>query len=263
MPLVDVETGARLHYEDLRPGSAATPVIAMPGLLGRARDQLGASMDWLHERGFRVMGLTLRGYGDSLPKPRDFPDNFYHRDCGDLLAFMDALQIKRAHLLGYSDGGEVALIAAGKYPERVASCLAIGAIGHFGAELRPVFQRVYPGGWISESEKRVHGIVDPARFTGAWLRSMTRMIDAGGDVSLSMAHEIACPLLLMLGRNDKLNPAHYGQRFVKRVKHGQLALLDCGHAVQDHLPEEFRRLALRHLLAAEASQNERDGMAGA
>ena len=70
----------------------------MPGLLGRARDQLGASMDWLHERGFRVIGLTLRGYGDSLPKPRDFPDNFYHRDCCDLLAFMDALQIKRAHL---------------------------------------------------------------------------------------------------------------------------------------------------------------------
>lgn len=260
MPLAKIATGAELHYEDMRLDSQKAPVILIHGLLGTARGQLGPAMDWLHGQGFHVIGLTLRGYGESLPKPRDFPDNFYHRDCEDLLAFMDALEIRRAHLVGFSDGGEVALIAAGKHSNRIASCIAIGAIGHFGAELRPVFQRVYPGEWISEADKRVHGFSDAAKFTGGWLRSMTRMIDAGGDISLSMAHKIACPLMIMLGRNDQLNPAHYGRRFVNRVKGAELALFDCGHAVQDQARDECQAAMLRHLRAAEDSGVEaRDG----
>ncbi len=250
MPLVELATGAWLHYEDMLPEGDQVPVILVHGMLGTARGHLGNVMDWLHSKGLRVIGLTLRGYGESLPKPRDFPDDFYQRDCDDLLAFMDALVIQRAHLIGYSDGGEVALIAAGKYAARIASCIAIGAIGNFGPELRSVFQRMYPGDWISDEEKRLHGFTDAARFTGEWARAMTKMIDAGGDVSLGLAQKIECPLVIMLGRNDKLNPARYGERFVKRVKKGRLALFDCGHAVHDEAREEFYQMTLRHLRGA-------------
>ena len=253
MPLVRIETGAALHYEDMRPKSEQTPVILIHGMLGTARGQLGHVMDLLHDEAFRVIGLTLRGYGESLPKPRDFPDRFYQRDCDDLLAFMDALALERAHLIGYSDGGEVALIAAGRSPARIASCIAIGAIGNFGPELRSVFQRMVPGDWITDDDKRLHGFTDAARFTGEWVRSMTNMIDAGGDVSLSLAQDIACPLIIMLGRHDKLNPAHYGERFINHVKNGQLALFDCGHAVHDEASEEFYRMTLQHLRQASAS----------
>ncbi len=252
MPLAELTTGATLHYEDLRPGSERTPLILIHGLLGTARLHLGRVMDCLHEQGFRVIGLTLRGYGRSLPKPRDFPDNFYQRDAGDLIAFMDAAGIDKAHLLGYSDGGEVALIAAGKQPGRIASCIAIGAIGSFGPELRPVFQRMLPGDWITDEDKRIHGFSDAAKFTRGWVRAMTRAIDAGGDVSLSLAPRITCPLLIMLGRADQLNPWQYGQRFVERVASGRLELFDCGHAVHDEASERFYQLTRRHLSAAGA-----------
>ena len=89
-------------------------------------------------QGFRAIGLTLRGYGESQPKPRDFPDTISTSGTPtDLLAFLDALSIERAHLIGYSDGGEVALIAAGSAPERIASCIAIGAVGNFGPSCGP------------------------------------------------------------------------------------------------------------------------------
>lgn len=252
MPLAKLATGAALHFEDLQPDCARVPVILLPGMLGTARSHLGAVMDWLGAHGFRVIGLTLRGYGESLPKPRDFPDNFYHRDCGDLVAFMDARGIDKAHLIGYSDGGEVALVAAGKHPASVASCIAIGAVGNFGPELRPVFQRMYPGDWITDEEKRSHGFSDAAKFTGQWTRAMTRVIDAGGDVSLSLAPNITCPLLIMLGRVDKLNPRQYGQRFIDNVARGRLELFNCGHAVHEQAAERFQRLTLRHLTAAGA-----------
>lgn len=252
MPLARLTTGATLHYEDVLPASPQAPVILMHGMLGTARSHLGQVMDWLREKGYRVIGLTARGYGDSLPKPRDFPDNFYQRDCDDLIAFMDARGIDKARLIGYSDGGEIALIAAGKHPDRVASCIAIGAIGSFGPELRPAFQRMYPGDWITDEEKSIHGFSDAAKFTGGWVRAMTRTIDAGGDVSLSLAPNITCPLIIMLGRADKLNPWQYGQLFVDKVATGRLELFDCGHAVHDEATEAFYRLTLRHLSAVGA-----------
>ncbi len=250
MPLVQLPTGASLHYEALGWNGARPPVILIHGLLGTARLHLGDIMDRLHADGFPVIGLTLRGYGDSRPKPRDFPDNFYHRDCDDLCAFMDALEIESAHLLGYSDGGEVALIAAGSQPDRILSCIAIGAVGNFTPELRPVFQRIYPGAWITDEEKLLHGFSDAARFTGGWARSMTRMIDAGGDVSLSLAPRITCPLIIMLGREDKLNPSANGQRFIDAVPRGRLAIFDCGHAVQDDARDAFYAMTLAHLREA-------------
>lgn len=247
MPLAELATGAALHYEDTRPDSDRIPVILIHGLLGTARGHLGHVMDWLDGQGFRVIGLTLRGYGKSLPKPRDFPDDFYHRDSDDLLAFMDARGIRRAHLIGYSDGGEVALVAAGKFPSRAASCIAIGAVGNFGPELRPVFQRTYPGDWISEAEKLEHGLADAAHFTGSWVGAVTRMIDGGGDISLGLAGRITCPLIIMLGQDDKLNPRRYGERFVKEVRHGRLEMFAGGHAVHDEQKERFYEIARRHL----------------
>lgn len=250
MPLIEVATSATLHYEDMKPHSDDTPIILIHGLLGTARGHLGHVMDWLDENGFHVIGLTLRGYGESLPKPRDFPENFYHRDTDDLLAFMDAMNIPKAHLIGFSDGGEVVLIASGQQPERVASCIAIGAVGNFGAELRPVFQRTYPGDWITETEKEEHGFTDSARFTRGWVRSTTRMIDAGGDISLSLAPNVNCPLIIMLGKDDTLNPEHYGRRFVEKVKNGRVEVFDCGHAVHDEQTEAFYRITLKHLKSA-------------
>jgi len=247
MPLVEIQTGATLHYEDMQPDSPETPVILIHGLLGTARGHLGHVMDWLDEQGFHVIGLTLRGYGQSLPKPRDFPENFYQRDADDLIAFMDILNISKAHLIGFSDGGEVVLITAGQHPQRVASCIAIGAVGNFGAELRPVFQRTYPGDWITDAQKQEHGFTDAASFTRGWVRSMTRMVDAGGDVSLSVAHNITCPLMIMLGKDDTLNPEKYGRRFTDNVKQGRVEMFDCGHAVHDEQTQQFYEITLAHL----------------
>jgi len=80
-----------------------------------------------------------------------------------------------------------------------------------------------------------------------WVTAMKQIIDSGGDISLSRAHEIACPLLLMLGRHDELNPAHVAREFVARTPQGRLVLFDCGHAIHRELPEAFRQTLGDHL----------------
>lgn len=238
MPTIDLPTGAQLHYEDLGEGET---VVLVHGMLGTPRLHFLRILKWLTPR-FRVVAPTMRGYGESYPKPRDFPLNFYHRDTDDLLALMDALKIDRTHILGYSDGGEIALIAAGKQPERFRSVAVWGAVGYFGPAMRPVAQRMYPADWMTEEEKALHGIPDANQFALGWINAVKHMIDAGGDVSLSLAPNITCPLLLMLGEQDTLNPAEYGRNFVEKTAQGRLQMFDCAHPVHDQQWEAFQQV---------------------
>ncbi|MCC6614325.1 MAG: alpha/beta hydrolase [Anaerolineae bacterium] len=237
MPFVEITTGARLHYEDVGQGE---PLIALHGMLGTARKHLSHVMDHL-SADYRVLGPTLRGYGQSTPKPRDFPVDFYHRDARDVLAFMDALGIEQAHIIGFSDGGETALSAAGLAPDRFKSVIAWGAVGYFGPAMRPVAQRLYPATWMTAEDKTLHGIADPDAFALAWVHAVKYMIDSGGDVSLSLAPSIDAPVLLMLGERDTLNPQEYGQNYVDRTPRGRLVMFKTGHPIHDEDWDGFKR----------------------
>lgn len=236
MPFVDIATGAQLHYEDVGEGE---PLVALHGRLGTGQRDFGDMLGWL-AAGRRVLAPSLRGYGESTPKPRDFPPDFYHRDARDVLALLDALGIASARLIGFSDGGEVALVAAGMAPDRFRSVAVWGAVGVFGPELRPVIQASYPPTWLTPEEMARHGIPNADAFALGWIRAMKHMIDAGGDVSLSLAPNITCPVLLMLGKTDTLNPEHLGRRYVEATRNGRLVMFEGGHAIHRLHPDEFR-----------------------
>jgi valacyclovir hydrolase len=249
---VDLSTGARFHYVDTDPtDSAKTVVLLLHGMLGTAELHFPNVIEWLRPD-YRVVGPSLRGYGQSTPKPRDFPVDFYQRDARDVLAFMDALGLDRVHVLGYSDGGETALLAAGFAPERFKSVVAWGAVGYFGPAMRPVAQRMYPADWMTEEEKALHGIPDANAFALGWINAARHIIDSGGDLSLSLAEKISAPLLLMLGDQDTLNPAEYGQRLVDRAPNGRLQIFECGHPVHDQQWEAFKAAVGPFLKTAEA-----------
>ncbi|RMF80689.1 MAG: alpha/beta hydrolase [Chloroflexi bacterium] len=236
MPFAELETGARLHYEDV--GSGET-ILLIHGMLGTAQRHFPRVIEWL-KTDYHIIGPSLRGYGQSTPKPRDFPHDFYQRDTRDVLALLDALNIEQAHLIGYSDGGEIALIAAGTQPDRFKSVTVWGAVGYFGPAMRPVVQRMYPATWITDEDIALHGIDNPDRFALEWINAAKYMIDSGGDVSLSLASKITAPLLMMLGKHDALNPEEYGRRFIEKTPNGRLEMFDCGHAVHDEAWETFQ-----------------------
>jgi valacyclovir hydrolase len=245
MPYVDIATGARLAYEDTAPEAVDRPVmIALHGMLGTGRTHLGHVIDWLSPD-FRVIAPTLRGYGQSRPKPRQYPPDFYRQDARDVLAFMDALNIEAAHIMGYSDGGEVSLLCGGMQPERFRSVIAWGAVGYFGPKLREV---VTAPGYLDRlaptpTEMTRHGIMDREAFAQQWIDAVLHLIDVDkGDVSLSTADKITAPLLIMLGRQDTLNPAAYAEQYIAKAGHGTLELFDCGHPVHDQQTDAFRQV---------------------
>jgi valacyclovir hydrolase len=216
-------------------------VLLVHGLLGTARAELGGLIDWLAGR-YRAIGLTLRGYGRSLPKPRRFPPDFYYRDTEDVVAFLDALHLDRVHYLGFSDGGEIGLILGGQHPGRCRSIAVWGAIGFLGPAVREEVRKYYPASWVTEEQKSRHGITDPDPLIREWVEAILAMVDAGGDISLHLADRIRAPLLLMLGETDYLNPPEYARRLIERAGHGRLETFTCGHEIHDQQPERFREV---------------------
>ncbi|MEO1288108.1 MAG: alpha/beta fold hydrolase, partial [Chloroflexota bacterium] len=200
MPFAETSTGAILHYEHLSANANSIPIVVIHGLLGTGRKDLGHVLDWLADEGYRVIAPSLRGYGQSTPKPRRFPYQFYRRDAQDVIAFLEALNISKCHILGYSDGGEVALSSAGLAPERFISVATIGSIGYQGPDIRAIVMGYRPGSqWITEDEIEMHGIPDADKFAAEWVRAMVQLVDSGGDVAVSLAKHMTMPVLMMLG----------------------------------------------------------------
>ena len=73
---------------------------------------------------YRVIAVDTRGHGQS---PRGEDPFTLEQFAEDLKEFMDHLKIKKAHILGFSDGGNIAMIFALWYPERVRSLILNGA----------------------------------------------------------------------------------------------------------------------------------------
>lgn len=242
MPFAMLSTGATLQYEDVGQGEL---VLLLHGLLGTARVDLGEVIDALSAN-YRVLGITMRGYGASEPKPRSFPVDFYQRDAKDVLALMDALNIQQAHIGGYSDGGEVALLAATMQPERFKSVVVWGSIGVVPPELMPQNDNLgdIPGvDDLVKVARSLHGIDSPELVIAEWINAFTTIIQRGGDLSVSQAHRLTMPTLLMLGDADLMAPKPYAESFVAQAPNAQLKLFPGGHAVhKEHLTTFVHRL---------------------
>lgn len=73
---------------------------------------------------FRVIAVDTRGHGES---PRGTAPFTLEQFAEDLKEFLDGRSITRCHLLGFSDGGNIALLFALKYPEYVEKLILNGA----------------------------------------------------------------------------------------------------------------------------------------
>ncbi|WP_460709703.1 alpha/beta fold hydrolase [Lysobacter terrae] len=80
----------------------------------------------LASRGYRVLVPYLRGYGTTRFLSPDTPRNGQPTAlAGDIVAFMDALGIKRAELGGFDWGARTADIVAALHPERVKALVSV------------------------------------------------------------------------------------------------------------------------------------------
>jgi non-heme chloroperoxidase len=91
-------------------------VILLHGGLGHSGN-FANQIEPLTTSGYRVIVIDSRGHGHSTRDARPYS---YELMAADVLAVMDALDVRQAGLVGWSDGAVVALTLAKSHRERVA-----------------------------------------------------------------------------------------------------------------------------------------------
>ena len=117
---VDTE-GAAIHYQHYR-GRGPAILLLHGGLSHRL--SWFSQLPWLVSSGRGIVVIDIRGHGRSGLGERALS---YLRLASDVLAVMDALHLPKADIIGWSDGGNTALVLAHRWRKRVERIVAISA----------------------------------------------------------------------------------------------------------------------------------------
>src|ERR1700726_5123402 len=120
MPKIKTSDGTNLYYEEVGPG---TPIVFVHEFAGDYRQWEPQIRPF--PRTPRRVAYSQRGY-----PPSDIPDDptRYGQDMArsDVIALMDALGIKKAHVVGHSMGAYTAVHVGLHHPDR---CISVAAAG--------------------------------------------------------------------------------------------------------------------------------------
>jgi 2-hydroxy-6-oxo-octa-2,4-dienoate hydrolase len=217
---------------------------------------------------FRVLAPDMAGFG--YTERRDDLTYDIKLWVKQLIGFMDALEIKTAHLVGNSFGGSLALAAALRFPERVGRLTLMGTpCGKFnmtpglraGWFYEPSLENMrstmslFPFDQSLITDELVRERYATSLIPGAQegLRRLLAKPNEEGETVLSGMPEDAVaglkhPTLILHGREDCVIPVELGLRLANRIPNAELHLFGrCGHWVQAERFDQFIALTRLHL----------------
>ena len=167
---------------------------------------------------FHVFAYDRTGHGFTGDQPGSLHFEF---QCQEAIAYLEDVVKEPAHLIGYSDGGIIALMVAIKRPELVKSIVVIGANYHYSAPLKDFLEAR-----VSEEDQAEYNLISPdAPHT--LLEKTIRMNEiwkTEPDISLSAIASIQCPVLVMAGDDDVIAHDHTISLY-EALPLGQLAII--------------------------------------
>ena len=121
---IAAKDGTPIHVKDWGPKDG--PVVVFSHGWPLNADSWESQMQFLAERGFRVIAHDRRGHGRS---GQSWTGNNMDQYADDLAAVLDALNVKKATLVGFSTGGgEVARYIGRHGTARVAKAVLVSAV---------------------------------------------------------------------------------------------------------------------------------------
>lgn len=256
----------RLAFRQSGEGEA---VVLLHGF-GLDRRSMAGLAAALAER-YRVITLDWRGHGDSRCPSRDELFSYaLLRD--DLRAVLDVLKIDRAHLIGHSMGGQIALMLAISDPDRVRSLTTLGSgpcravttdrerqtwretADYFAAATgTKLLRALCTLSRVSESAEQRPPLADLySRARGPELASMIRGAFLTVETNDEACARLNLPALVAVGADD-LDYRAYAQKLGRLIPNSRWALIDgAGHL--PHLEQPSAVTSLVHeFLAAQVT----------
>ena len=276
-----VSGDVELCYESF--GDPADPALLLT--MGLATQMIGWHEDFcqaLADRGFHVIRYDNRDVGRSGSMPGRAPTlvQLLRRDkraasytfedmAGDAVGLLDHLDIQRAHVMGASMGGVLAMIAALKHPERVRSLTLVCTAARLQVWRRELFE-----GWIATAEtsgmrayvtQNLSWMIGQQSWRRLWplanvvgplavrapvhglVGQIRGMLDAA-DLLLARLGEITAPTLVVVGSNDILTPPPDSELLAAAIPDARLEIIQgAAHGLMIEHAWPFNRIVLDFL----------------
>lgn len=242
LPMADVEgfvenEAARIWYAAYGSGPS---VMLLHGGLGNAGNW-GFQVPALLAAGFRAIVIDSRGHGRSTRDDRPYS---YRLLASDVRAVMDALQVKRAAIVGWSDGADTGLVLAEETPERVAGVLFfacnVDSTGTKPFEFTPVIGRIY------QQHLKDYAALSPAPGDfEAFSAAVGLMQRTQPEYSAADLARIDVPVAVVLGEHDEFIKPEHMAYLAKTLPDATLTMLpELSHFAPLQRPDMFNAVML-------------------
>ena len=255
--------GARIHYE--RAGAGFPLILLHAGL---ADSRMWDPQAAVFAEQFDVIRPDQRGFGKSELPPGPWSP------VDDLLALIDELGLKPAHLVGCSMGGGLAIDFALDHPDRISKLVLVGsAIGGF--EYRTEHAQLFAdvatarkaGDLKALNEAMLYLFLDgperPRGYVAEPLRALFLEMNAiavrsdfekappaHNVLAIRRLHEITAPTLVVVGDEDVAPVLEAADLLVDSIPNARKAIIhDAAHLPNLEHPKVFNRLVLDFLEA--------------
>lgn len=175
---------------------------------------------------YRVIAVDTRGHGQSPRGTADFTITQFAEDLHDLL---DELSIERADILGFSDGANIALTFAMKYPEYVNKLVLNGG-NLFPQGVKPSVQIPIIIGY------HLTKLFPKAKHNHELLSLMVNE----PNIDPKVLHSLNIPTLVIAGTHDMIKEKHT-QLIAESIPSAQLRIIGGTHFIAHDSPDEFNR----------------------
>jgi len=224
--------GARIWYATYGAGSS---VILLHGGLGHSGNW-GYQVPMLVGSGHRAVLIDSRGHGRSTRDLRPFT---YELMASDVLAVMDALQLERAAIVGWSDGACTALILARQAPARVSG------VFFFGCNMDPSGTKdIGPGPVLSRCfgrHSKDYGELSatPDQFK-EFAAAVGQMQKTEPNYSARDLADIHVPVTIVQSEHDEFIKPEHAEYLTRSIPGAELVfLLGVSYFVPLQRPEQF------------------------
>jgi pimeloyl-ACP methyl ester carboxylesterase len=209
-------------------GSGA-PLLMIHGN-GGTLNAFSGIIPWFAQK-YQVIATDSRAHGKST----DAKDSLsFEMMADDENALLDSMHIKSAYVIGWSDGGIVALLLAMRHPDKVIK------LASTGANLWPDSTAIIPAAW--KEEKAYYESSHTKTFVTAkekndWKIFMLDWLQP--NISLNALHNITCPTFIIGGDHDVITLEH-AIVIYRNIPQAYLWILpNSGHATLEEHRDEF------------------------
>lgn len=213
----------QLHYIEQGQGQ---PLVLLHGN-GESCDYFEHQIN-VFSKQYRVIALDTRGHGQSPRGGKLFSIVQFAEDLHD---FLDEIAIGKAILLGFSDGGNIALTFALKYPERVDKMIVDGA-NLFPSGVKPICQ------WPIEIGYRIAKLFAKKSEEAKKNAEMLGLMVNEPHIEPSELARLAMPVLVVAGTKDMIKDEHT-RLIYKSLPNAKLEIIAGDHFVANKNYEAF------------------------